>query len=88
LLIALVQATLNDARNVFDEMPERVPVAPIDLKFDGDDPRGLVMSRVRYGRVTVPGSMAGRGHAHVHERFHRFDPVRRQVSFLALFIFV
>jgi hypothetical protein len=35
---ALVRATHGDAHNVLGEMPERAPVAPIELKFGGDDP--------------------------------------------------
>ena len=43
---APVRATHGDAHNVFDEMPERAPVAPIKLKSDVDNPRSLVMTRV------------------------------------------
>jgi hypothetical protein len=35
---ALVRATFDDARQVFAEMPERTPVAPIELKFGEHDP--------------------------------------------------
>jgi hypothetical protein len=43
---ALVRTMFGDAHNVFGEMPERTRSAPIELKSDVDDPRGLVMTRV------------------------------------------
>jgi hypothetical protein len=43
---ALVRAEFGDAHNMFGEMPERVPVAPIEPKLGGDDPRSLVRTRV------------------------------------------